>query len=44
LEHRMKRKECYQLNLQAGVYKFYYRDLKIFECNKPYRPLNQHFH
>lgn len=37
--HYRLKKECYDLNKQAGEFRYYYRDLRIYECNPPYAPL-----
>jgi len=39
-KQRKLRKECYDRNLKAGVFQYYYKDLHIYECNKPFKQLN----
>ena len=39
-KQRKLRKECYDRNLKAGVFQYFYRDLHIYECSKPFKQLN----
>jgi len=37
------RKEVFRRNQEAGLIKFFYRDLRIYACREPYRPFLNNF-